>query len=234
MVTINAILVFTFLGLASWAQATSFMRVSVDSQLDEADGIFIGHFLEQKSIVVEDGSIATQMSFRLSKEYGLDSQLFGLEEIFVHYPGGTWEGETVIIEGVPQFNVGERVAILAKNIDNRLWGLNLALGSYRIINYGKETRLVNGVFPNDPAVSQIKISDFEHKVKQIKGLNLKVVRSFQHEKARSTQGKNRSIASIESSEENDVEESSRSKTFWPLVFLAVVGAIGSYRVKNRR
>lgn len=225
---------FFMLILSLPVYATTFTRVSVEEQLDEADGIFIGHFLEQKSLVVEDGSIATQMTFRLSKEYGLDSQLFGLEEIFVHYPGGTWEGESLVVEGVPQFNSGERVVILAKNIDNRLWGLNLALGSYRVINYGNETLLVNGVFPNDPKVSQIKVSDFEHKVKRIKGLNLKVVKRHELEKVQQNQGKNRSIASIAGPEENDLEESSRSETFWPLVCLAVVGAIGSYRVKKRR
>ena len=225
---------FFMLILSLPVYATTFTRVSVEEQLDEADGIFIGHFLEQKSLVVEDGSIATQMTFRLSKEYGLDSQLFGLEEIFVHYPGGTWEGESLVVEGVPQFNSGERVVILAKNIDNRLWGLNLALGSYRVINYGNETLLVNGVFPNDPKVSQIKVSDFEHKVKRIKGLNLKVVKRHELEKVQQNQGKNRSIASIAGPEENDLEESSRSETFWPLICLAVVGAIGSYRVKKRR
>lgn len=213
--------------------ATTFLRVNVDQQIEQSDSIFIGHFLSQKSIRVEDGTLATQMTFQLTKEYGLNSELFGLEEILVHYPGGSLDDETVRIDGVPQFNVGEKVALLAKTIDNRLWGFNLALGSFRIINYGNETLLVNGVFPNDREVSQIKIDAFERKVKSIKGSSLKVVKSLDVPVRPASQGKNRSIASIESPEENELEESSRPNNFWLLAFLAIAGAVGGLKKKNR-
>ncbi|MFA7613850.1 MAG: hypothetical protein WCY48_06400 [Candidatus Caldatribacteriota bacterium] len=218
--------------MCSVASSTTFMRVSVDNQIIEADSIFIGHFLEQKSVQVEDGQIATQMVFQLSKEYGLNSDFFGLTDILIHYPGGTWDGRTVYIDGVPSFTPGEKVAILAKNIDNRLWGLNLALGSYRIVNYGNETLLLNDIFPNDPLVSQIKIGDFENKVKNLKGSSLKIVRTPDLLLDQNDQGKNRSIASIASPEENKVEDSARPSNFWLLFFFALLGGIASYRMRT--
>ncbi len=228
-------LVFFILFIALPVQATTFMRVSVEDQLKASDSIFIGHFLEQKSILVEDGTIATQMTFKLSKEYGFNSQMFGMEEIFIHYPGGSWEGESVVVEGVPAFSPGERVAILGRNIDNRFWGLNLAMGSYKIVNYGKETLLINNVFPSDPLNSQIALSDFEHKVKEIKGSSLRVVQSLElMEQNESSEGKKRSIASIDAPEENEQERASRPGTFWLLVFLGLAGAITGYRVKSKR
>ncbi|HLT22024.1 MAG TPA: hypothetical protein VKZ84_01205, partial [Bacteriovoracaceae bacterium] len=118
---------------------------------------------------------------------------------------------------------------------NRFWGLNLAMGSYKIVNYGKETLLINNVFPNDPQNSQIALSDFEQKVKDIKGSSLRVVQSLElMEQNGSSEGKNRSIASIDSPEENELEQASRPGTFWLLVFLGLAGAITSYRVKSKR
>ncbi|HLT22680.1 MAG TPA: hypothetical protein VKZ84_04525, partial [Bacteriovoracaceae bacterium] len=58
-------LVFIILFVVLPVHATTFIRVSVEDQLKASDSIFIGHFLEQKSIVVEDGTIATQMTFKL-------------------------------------------------------------------------------------------------------------------------------------------------------------------------
>lgn len=229
------ILYILMVSISSLSWGTTFMRASVDTQLEEADSVFIGHFLEQRSVQVEDGQIATQMVFKLSREYGLNSEQFGLEEIFVHYPGGSLNGETVVVDGVPSFSSGERVVIMAKNIDNRLWGLNLALGSFKLINYGKEVLLVNQVFPTDPNVSQIKLGEFESKVKRIKGLNLKTVRSLDsHEKLKKSQGKNRSIASVSESVENDQETSSQPGTFWLLVTLSLIGGLAGYRVQRGR
>lgn len=217
------------LSICSVANSTTFMRVSIEKQIIEADSIFIGHFLEQKSVQVEDGQIATQMTFKLSKEYGLNSDFFGLTDILIHYPGGSWEEKTVYIDGVPSFTPGEKVAIFARNIDNRLWGLNLALGSYRIVSYGNETLLLNDIFPDDPLVSQIKIDDFEDKVKNLKGTSLKTVKSHEFSD-HFDQGKNRSIASISSPIENKVEDSARPSNFWLLTFFALLGGIASYKM----
>lgn len=212
--------------------ATTFKPVTVDEELMEADGVIIGHFLRSKSVELENGRLATQMIFKMNKEWGMQSDLFGMEEVIVHYPGGKKGGRTTVVEGVPQFVMGEKIALLTKNVNNRYWGLNLGLGAFKIINYGNETLLINSLFPLDTKISQIKIYDFELKVKKLKGSSLKVViskefemRSGQDRKPSSVDmGKKRSVASKFKEEENINDQSSIGIS-WLVALLAITGGL---------
>lgn len=209
--------------------ATTFKIQTVDQQIKEADGIFIGHFLKSKSIKLDDGMVATQMVFKMNKEYGLQSELFGIDEIIVHYPGGKVADELVRVEGVPHFVSGEKVALLIKNVDNRFWGLNLGMGSYKIVNYGNETMLINSLFPNDSVVGQISLNNFESSLKNIKEASLKVVQVYQpldsnNRRPASIDGKNRSLASIQNEIENNTSKPAWS-TYWLITILALLGGM---------
>lgn len=220
-------LILALLSTLGWS--TTFYPVSMDDQLREAHGIVLGHYLKRKTVVLDNGKVATQMIIKLNKEWGMQSDLFGLDEIIVHYPGGTVNGITTEVHGVPKFVMGEKVAIFTKSIDNRYWGLNLGLGSYKVINYGNETMLINSLFPHDGKVGQIKLSDFEQKVKAIKGSNLKVVTTPSHDisgeeeitraPASLDHGKNRSLASENNERDNQGEQPSFG-IYWLLLILA--------------
>jgi hypothetical protein len=204
---------------------------SIDQQLKEADAVIIGHFLKSQSVRLESGSVATQMIFKVRQEWGMKSELFGIEEVIVHYPGGTLQEISTQVQGVPQFVKGEKIALFIKNVENRFWGLNLGFGSFKIINYGKETMLVNTLFPNDDKVGQIKLEDFESKVKKIKGSSLKVVRqeyqttpSEERQPASVLEGKKPTIASGMNQEDNRDEQSAPS-VYWLIVILALGGGI---------
>jgi hypothetical protein len=215
-------------------EATTFQLVPTETQMREADGIIIGHYLKSKSVKLENGTIATQMVFKMEKEYGLRSDFFGMDEVIVHYPGGSMDGVTRKVEGVPQFIGGEKVALFTKNIDNRYWGLNLGFGSYKVISYGKDVILVNTLFPENAQIGQIKLQEFEQMIKTIKGSNLKVVQSAQfldnptafanRAPASVPEGKNRSIAS-KNDEREDGSESRSLNVFWLIGFLAFCGGI---------
>ena len=155
--------------------ATVFKPQTVDQQIKEADGVIIGLFLQSKSVELANGSVATQMIFKMNKEFGMQSDLFGMDEVIIHYPGGKAGEKIVRVDGVPEFVPGEKVALMIKSIQDRYWGLNLGLGTFKVINYGRDTLLINSIFPGDPKVSQIRIEDFEKSVKRIKGSNLKLV-----------------------------------------------------------
>lgn len=226
---------FVFLCLPVSVSATVFQVQSTDQQIGESDGIIIGHFLRKKSIKLDDGSIATQMIFKMNKELGMQSELFGMNEIIIHYPGGKIGEENVRVDGVPSFIPGESVALMIKSHQDRYWGLNLGMGSFKIINYGNETMLVNSVFPEDRRVSQHRLEDFERSVKRIKGLGLKVVASdvypselpaINSERLPASvgeKGQNRSIASTKDKEENGKELG--FSNFWLMVFLAFLGGV---------
>lgn len=215
--------------------ATVFQVQPVDQQIKESDGVIIGHYLRKKSIKLDDGSVATQMIFKMKKELGMQSDLFGMDEIIVHYPGGTIDDVTVRVEGVPSFIPGENVALLIKSNSDRYWGLNLGMGSFKIVNYGNETLIINSVFPSDRRVSQFKLHEFEKSVRAIKGSSLKVVTtpSYPTENdgqqavrmpASVEEGKNRAIASKTEEEENE-KESTGFSNFWLIMLLALMGGI---------
>lgn len=224
------------------AAATVFQPQTVDQQIKEADGIIVGHYLRKKSIKLDDGSIATQMIFKMNKEYGMQSDLFGMDEIIVHYPGGRVGDLTVKVEGVPTFIPGESVALMIKSNSDRYWGLNLGMGSFKIVNYGNETLIINSIFPNDRKLSQVKLDEFEKSVKTIKGSSLKVVLTpayptetdgqvTQRMPASVEEGKNRAIAS--KTEEGENEEGSPGfSNFWLIGLLAIMG--GTFRFMRQK
>ena len=222
-------------------EATIFQPVSTETQIQDADGIVIGQYLRSKSVRLEDNSIATQMFFKMEKEYGLRSDFFGLDEVIIHYPGGTISGESSRVDGVPKFVTGEKVALYTKSLDNRYWGMNLGFGSYRVINYGRDVLLVNTIFPQDSQVGQVKLSEFERLVKKIKGSSLKVVQSAQYlqnptalknrQPASAEDGKNRRLASQSEESENNPQGPGIS-AYWLLGLLAFFG--GLFRMSRQR
>jgi hypothetical protein len=239
------VVLFSFvlgLSLSFSAFCTTFQLQSLDKQVKEANGVIIGHFLKHQSVQLEDGSVATQMIFKMNKEYGLQSELFGMDEVIVHYPGGQIGDTITRVDGVPEFVVGERVVILIKSISNRYWGLNLGFGSFKVVNYGKESMMVNTLFPQDPKVGQIKLEDFEILIKSLKGSSLKIVHAPDYSlevkpKAAGAEedttrvpaselieGKNRAVASSIEPVENEKEQS-RINPFWLVAVLGLLGGI---------
>lgn len=223
--------------LSSWS--TTFALQPIDQQIKEADGIVIGHFLSSKSISLENGSLATQMIFKVQQEWGMQSDLFGLDEVIVHYPGGKLKGKHVQVQGVPRFVVGEKVALFTRNVENRYWGHNLGFGTFKIVNYGNETMLVNTLFPEDARVGQVKLNAFEFKIKQIKGSGLKIVRqelpsavTGERVPASLLEGKKRSIASKIDQEDNREDQSGLS-VYWLMAVLALAGGMSRlFRAKD--
>jgi hypothetical protein len=220
--------------------ATTFQVQKVDEQLRHSDGVFIGHYLKKRYVQLEDGSIATQMAFKMKKEFGLQSDLLGMDEVLIHYPGGKWKDKVVQVSGLPEFIPGEPVVIFTKSVDNRYWGLNLGMGSYKVIRYGDEPMMVNSIFPNNPDMGQIRLDEFEKIVRQIKGGSLKVVTVQQYpierdedlrRPASAPEGKNRTIAGGSEESENKTAENP-IHPMWLLAFLAVLGSC--FRLARQR
>ena len=222
--------------------ATVFQMLSMDEQISDADGIIMGHYLRSKSIELEDGRVATQMIFKMNKEFGMQSELFGMDEIIIHYPGGTIGDQTVKVEGVPSFVSGEKVVIMVKSTQDRFWGMNLGFGTFKVINYGKERMVVNTLFPNDRRVGQVTLEQLEKNVKRIKGSSFKVVRVPEYptespviERMPASEvekeAKNRAIASIDEAEENTTGRPVFN-TAWLVFILAILG--GLFRLSRQR
>ena len=236
---LRVILLLSF-ALPTWA--TVFQIQSVDQQIQESDGIIIGNYLHSKTIKLENGTIATQMIFRMSKEIGMQSELFGMDEIIVHYPGGVIGDEHVVVEGVPRFVAGENVVIMIRNDQERFWGMNLGFGSFKVINYGHEKMIVNTIFPNDRTAGQMRMEDFEKAIINKKKTGLKTVTTTSYttnsnrilttrRPASLEEGKERAVASISEEEEN-IKSQTELTTVWLILFLAILG--GTFRLIRQK
>lgn len=231
------LLLFTFS-----AFATTFKVQSIDQQLKHADGVLLGHYLESKTIRLESGKLATQMIFKMEREFGLQSELFGMDEVIVHYPGGELDDVRIEVQGVPKFVPGEKVVVFTRSHNNRYWGLNLGMGTYKYINYGNEKLLVNTIFPSHPKMGQISLGEFEKAVRKIKGSQMKEVvnsahllemaqKKLERVPASETEGKNRTIASHQEEVDNNAASSS-FRTFWLLALLAFLGTCVRFAHRN--
>lgn len=222
--------------------ATNFKPQPIEQQIKESDGLFQGNYLKSKTVELEDGTVATQMFFKMSKEVGLQSDFFGMDEVIIHYPGGKLKDKHVKVDGVPKFVQGEKVLLFIRSIKNRYWGMNLGFGSYRIINYGNQTVLINYIFPQHPQIGQVSLQHFEAAVKKIKGTSLKVVHTIEYPTtpdqeitqrmpASEIEGQNRAIASKTDQLDNQADQPSLS-IFWLVLALGITG--GLFRMSHRK
>jgi hypothetical protein len=222
--------------------ATVFMPQPLEKQLHEADGILVGHYLKKESVELENGMVATKMHFQVDKEHGLQTDVFGTNEVIVHYPGGTLSDRAVKVDGVPDFMVGTPVVLMVKNVENRFWGMNLALGTFHVVNYGNDKFLINKLFPTHKGLGQTKYSDFEKMIRKVKGENLKVVYSTIREEddqpsrsiASTTEevGNFRKVAATSEKAEND-EETSMGQVWWLVGLLAFLGTVSAWRRRHQ-
>ena len=235
-------LIFSNIILPSHLQALAVGPLPVDQLIKEADGIIIGHYLRSKHVRLEDGSLATQVIFKMNLEYGIQSEFFGMEDVIVHYPGRKLVGEDAKIEGTPDFITGESVVLMIKNGHERFWGLSGGLGTYKLINYGKNKVLINSIFPDHSELGQIKLEEFEKLVREIKGTGLKLVYSLDHLEEISLKKRERLPASHSSEDSSIVASGQKMKeenmastgtnNLWLLVTLACMG--GLFRLYKKR
>jgi hypothetical protein len=226
--------------------ATVFQLQSVNQQITDADGIIIGHYLRSRSVQLDDGKIVTQMIFKMNKEVGMQSEIFGMDEIIVHYPGGQMGDIIEKIEGVPSFIPGEKVVIMIKSTQDRFWGMNLGFGTFKVINYGNQKLIVNTLFPNDLRVGQMNLDVFENNVKLIKRSSFKIVHTpispTEIDKnspqrlpaAIEEQGKNRAIASNSEPEENERGQTGFTTLWLGFLFAAMGGLFRLSRQKEAK
>ncbi len=229
----SLILVLTNLVFAS-AWATTFEPIPLEKLAHTADAVVIGDFLKSKTIILEDGLVATEALFKIEKELGVDAEEFGLSEIKVYYPGGHSNDAALKVEGAPQFVPGEkRALLLTQHTDERLWIQGMALGTFKIVKIGQKTLVVNSVFPTYSELSNIELSQFQRKISSVKDRPFKEVftdkyyNEFKKSKTRfvsQKDGNSRSIASNEDTTENSNNSQSMS-SFWLLALLGVMGVL---------
>lgn len=158
--------IFMFLTLwITQAFGTTFIPVPIKKQVLESSGIVKGAVVTVNAEEDEKGRIITRVFLRADKWIGVKPISNHLE---IFYPGGQLGDRVQLVHGTPKFNEGEKVVLLLKENNEKLWIQNLALGKFMIKKYGTLDVLINSVFPNNPKVGQIPLSSFYELATNIK------------------------------------------------------------------
>jgi hypothetical protein len=234
-----------FFSIFETAVATTFNPVTPKELIEYSDAIFKGTFLKKKSYQIEDGSIATEMTFAVDAEIGLMSDQTNQSEVTVWYPGGRVKDKTEKIEGTPQWIPGEKAIIMAKvQKDDRLWGVSLALGTFRVIKMNQREMVINSVFPQNKSLSSWDWARWQNEIKIYKQDTIKQVDSDKYlvesqkqnnylPKANRSDGKKRSIASLEKKSENG-EYEGELNPIGLLVVLAIMGLFSGFSARKKK
>ena len=234
-----AILAVTNLFIVFSVYATTFQPVPLGKLLVPANAIVMADFLESQSVLLEDGTVATEAHFRLEKEWGIDAEDYGISEIKVYYPGGIINGKAMTIEGSPRFVEGEKnILLLSQREDGRLWIQGLSMGTFKVVRIGPQSMLINPIFPANPELSQIPLENFLRKVVEVKNVSLKeinsdkYVRELSKDQQRMVVGASRSIAS--SSNPSGVKhEPNVLDSFWLVTMLGGLGLLAAWKSRRK-
>jgi hypothetical protein len=238
---------FVFLlSICERLEATSFQPVSPYQLIKSSDVIVKGTFLKQKYHELPDGKLATEMIFLVEAEVGLHFEAMSdpdMVEVSIWYPGGRKGDRVEKVEGTPRWMPGEQALVLAKSLDDqRLWGLSLSLGSFKLIKLHQREFAINNVYPQDPLMSSWDWARWQSQVKLVKDQQFrrlqsdKYVLNLQHQKEFrpqfETEGKKRSIASLSKSEDNNEHEGMQPVGL--LLLLAFMGFVSRIFYRRKR
>lgn len=140
------------------AFATTFIPLPLDKQVESASIGAEVVLLNMQGFKHPAGYIATEYRFKIIEATNLNPEELDNGKLVLTLPGGNHNGVTTVVDGSPRFNPGERIFLLLKKIDNKIYLSNFTLGKFNIQKIENEEYYVNEVFPNLQNVGRIKKS----------------------------------------------------------------------------
>jgi len=151
-------LIITFFISIQVALATTFIPLPLDKQVESASMGAEVILLNMQGFKHPAGYIATEYRFKVIEPTNLDPAELEDGKLVLTLPGGNFDGITTVVDGSPKFNPGERIFLLLKKVEGKVYLSNFTLGKFNIQKIEDEEYYVNEVFPNMPNVGRIKKS----------------------------------------------------------------------------
>lgn len=140
---------------ANAAFATMFFPLSFERQIEEATSAAEVKLSSSRIFKNSAGAIMTEYSFEILESYNLSVEELEKGRLKLTMPGGTLDGLTSMIDGAPEFKQGEKIFLLLKQIESRLYLSNFTLGKYKIQTFEGKDYYVSEVFPLDQNIGRI-------------------------------------------------------------------------------
>lgn len=112
------------------AAATLVKRATIEESVRASDAIVLGRVLGQRTVRLEDGTVATAVRVRV--EQRLKGGFRGGAEIEITAYGGQTPRGRFVVLGEATYQRGERVLLQLEVIDGRLHTLGLAAGKWNV------------------------------------------------------------------------------------------------------
>lgn len=232
-------IVFTFfiLALSLFASfgdltATTFVPITLEKQLVEAEAVIQGEFngISYKKTAL--GEVVTEASFSKVRSSGLGpDEIPNPNDFRITYPGGVWQGIVYHVYNAPSFKEKQEYVLLIKKGRYGYVLSNFSLGKYDIKIDNGEKILSSSVFPSHPSLGKISYGRFNYLLQKTYGTELGnfskdnvVYRKMDTEDETEIEGENARSPASEKIEE-DKPATNGLNIFWPVIILGLLGGI---------
>lgn len=150
---------FFFLALiVQVAFATTFIPLSLDKQVESATMGAEVVLMNMQGFKHPAGYVATEYRFKVIEPTNFNTDELEDGKLILTLPGGNFDGVTTVVDGSPKFNPGEKIFLLLKKVEGKIYLSNFTLGKFNIQKIDGVEYYVNEVFPNLQNVGRIKKS----------------------------------------------------------------------------
>ena len=208
--------------------STTFVPITLDKQLAEADAAIQGTFRGTSFKRLPSGEVVTEASFTGVKSSGLGANdIPNPSDFRISYPGGTWQGVVYHVANSPKFVEGQEYVLLIRKGPFGHMLSNFSLGKYDIKNVDEERVLVSSVFPEHSSLGRISYGKFNFMLQNAYGQELGVAIKDTSVHMRSKNGEAALRAPSSDEEEGtSAPEDGALYIIWPVLILGLLGALG--------
>ena len=223
--------------------ATTFIPLSLDKQLEEADGVVLGEFKGLEYRKINDGRILTEATFKIIKSAGIkQSEIVNKNNFKVVYPGGEWQGLVYKVSGAPKFFKDEKSLLILKNTPYGYSVKGLGMGKYEIYKEFDKTYYKSAVFPGHAKLGKISSKTLNNSLEKMLGESLVTKSSdlfvFKSNTTKKVKSEGRAPASVGNSrtvaEQLDKKEEEASNPYWLVILFAFMGAYSAFSMRKHR
>ncbi|MFZ4713053.1 MAG: hypothetical protein ACOYL6_05060 [Bacteriovoracaceae bacterium] len=159
---------FTSLFFLLWlgeVHATVFIPVPLSKQIESADAVVQGEFVQKSSKKIEN-RIVTDYVFRVQRFASRENpNIFfkNTEKDLIHFfqPGGVVGTEAMSISGTADFKLKENgIVILKKGPKGEYWLASLGLGKYDYVVKNGQELWSSSIFPTHPELGHLREMDW--------------------------------------------------------------------------
>gem|GEM_PF-741188 len=226
--------------------SATFIPLSLEKQMENADGVLKGQFKGLEYRKISDNKIITEATFSIIKSAGIkQSEIVNKNNFKVIYPGGKWQNLDYRVSGAPSFQPNEEAVLILKKTSLGYTVKGLGMGKYQVVKNEDSEYYKSSVFPNHVKLGTISKNNFEDAILNEFGHGMKAVQSDKFvniplkslekttipSSGRFPASEKRGPAS-ESLDSN--EEDSSGNPIWIVVIFALLGAMSVYTIRRSK